>query len=116
MNWPRIIYHATDGKTRADDGKYTYQRCESQAEFDMLVGFGWVLTPDNIGVKMDKPSDVKIAVLRPNLECVVESEESPNAQAPEAAAETTAPAPMQAPALATKKKKTAKKASRRKAA
>lgn len=50
MEWPRIIYHRTDGKTKAADG-YTYNRCESQAEFDGLVNVGWVLTPENLPVK-----------------------------------------------------------------
>lgn len=123
MNWPRIIYHATDGKTKSDDGKYTYERCESQAEFNELVELGWVLTPGDIGT-IQKP--IPDPTQEPSAGPVGFSNAMPTApiptqniaQAPEAAAETTAPAPTPALATTTKKtaKKTAKKASRRKAA
>jgi hypothetical protein len=47
MDWPRIVYHKTDGMNKLENG-ITYKRCESQEEFDKLEKSGWRITPNEV--------------------------------------------------------------------
>ena len=50
MDWPRIIYHLTDGNKKAEKGtgNYTYQPCENEMEFKKLEKDEWRLTIDEL--------------------------------------------------------------------
>lgn len=48
MQYPRIIYHLTDGTKKSEQGGYTYQQCNSQEELNLLLDDGWRLTPDEL--------------------------------------------------------------------
>lgn len=49
LQWPRVVYHKTNGTRRAEKGTgtYTYQSCGSLEEFKAL-GPGWKLTPEEL--------------------------------------------------------------------
>jgi len=46
MDWPRIIYHSTDG-VKTPYG-YTYRKCDNQTEFDKFFKNGWRLTIEEL--------------------------------------------------------------------
>ncbi len=48
LEWPRMVYHKNMGTSKAEDGSYTYERCENSADFTVMAGYGFKLTPESV--------------------------------------------------------------------